>query len=81
VNILARGGIDGCVQAVLDFLVSVQTDNAWVIRPRLMSVDEIIEAHRYIKQDGKSHFETAQRYKVSESTLLRSLKRVGATQY
>ncbi|MEM6887566.1 MAG: recombinase family protein [Pseudomonadota bacterium] len=48
-------------------------------RPRLMSVEDIIEAHRRIYQDGKSHLFVVTSLGVSESTLQRGMKRLGLT--
>ncbi len=44
-------------------------------RPRLMSVDDILEAHRHMNQEGRSIKQLAKRFEVSESTLIRGLKR------
>ena len=46
-------------------------------RPRLMSFDDVIEAHRMMQQEGHSFAQTAQRFDVSQSTLTRGLKRCG----
>lgn len=40
-------------------------------RPKLMSLDDIVEAHRHMQQDGASLPATASRFGVSESTLRR----------
>ncbi|MBN9890155.1 recombinase family protein [Salipiger abyssi] len=44
-------------------------------RPRKLTEAKIIEAHRYIHQDGKTYAQAAQRFDVSESTLSRAIKR------
>lgn len=45
-------------------------------RPPLLSDDDILEAHRYINQDGASWRLAARRFGVSESTLQRGLRRL-----
>lgn len=45
-------------------------------RPRLLSDDDIFEAHRYMHQDGKTWRQAARRFGVSESTLQRGLRRL-----
>ena len=45
-------------------------------RPRRMSDHDIIEAHRYMHQEGKTYSQTACRFGVSESTLQRGFKRL-----
>ncbi|MEM1377065.1 MAG: recombinase family protein [Pseudomonadota bacterium] len=44
-------------------------------RPRVMGLDNILEAHRCIQQEGATHHQMAVRFGVSESTLSRNLKR------
>ncbi len=46
-------------------------------RPRLMSVEDIVEAHRCIQQEGQTIECTAHRFGVSESTLQRGFRRCG----
>ncbi|MEL6172284.1 MAG: recombinase family protein [Pseudomonadota bacterium] len=46
-------------------------------RPRRLSDQIIIEAHRWMNQGGKSLGEAADRYNVSDSTMQRGLKRLG----
>lgn len=46
-------------------------------RPSLLSVDEIIEAHRHMQPNGLSLAQTASRFNVSDSTLLRGLNKCG----
>ncbi|WP_195819418.1 recombinase family protein [Roseobacter sp. MH60115] len=48
-------------------------------RPFLLSEDDIIEAHRYMNQDGKTYSQAASRFGVSESTLQRGVRRLGLT--
>lgn len=48
-------------------------------RPRLMSVESIIEAHRRISQEGELHSHIAATLNVSDSTLHRGMKRLGLT--
>lgn len=43
-------------------------------RPRLLSTDDIVEADRYMQQDGKTLAEAAKRFGVSESTLQRGFR-------
>mmetsp|Transcript_22883 Transcript_22883/g.38308 ORF Transcript_22883/g.38308 Transcript_22883/m.38308 type:complete len:210 (-) Transcript_22883:7164-7793(-) len=42
-------------------------------RPRLMSADDIIEAHRWMQQEGMTLVDAAARFGVSSSTLTRGL--------
>lgn len=44
-------------------------------RPKLMSLEDVVEAHRYMQQEGHSISVTAARFGVSESTMFRCLKR------
>ncbi len=44
-------------------------------RPRLLSIENILAAHRSMQQDGQTLAEAATRFKVSESTLQRGLRR------
>ena len=46
-------------------------------RPRLLSEIATLEAHRYMRQEGRSADETAAYFQVSKSTLLRGFKRLG----
>lgn len=46
-------------------------------RPRLMSIDDLVEAHRCLQQEGHTFETTASRFGVSESTLVRGLRRHG----
>lgn len=45
-------------------------------RPFLMDDDMIIEAHRYMRQENRTLDQTAQRFKVSKSTLTRGFDRL-----
>jgi DNA invertase Pin-like site-specific DNA recombinase len=45
-------------------------------RPRLMSVDDVIEAQRFINQEGRTYLEVAKRFGVSESTLQRGMRQL-----
>ncbi|MEP4987392.1 MAG: recombinase family protein [Paracoccaceae bacterium] len=45
-------------------------------RPKLLSDADIIEAHRYMHQEGKTIRQAARRFGVSESTVQRGLRRV-----
>ncbi|MGJ8628775.1 MAG: recombinase family protein [Sulfitobacter sp.] len=46
-------------------------------RPTLMTDADVVEAHRFMHQEGKTYHQTAQLFKVSESTLQRGFRRVG----
>ncbi|MEO1207187.1 MAG: recombinase family protein [Pseudomonadota bacterium] len=46
-------------------------------RPPLLSDADVLEAHRFMHQDGATYRRTAERFGVSESTLHRSLGRLG----
>lgn len=46
-------------------------------RPFLMDDDMVVEAHRYMCQEGRTLEQTARRFKVSKSTLLRGYERLG----
>ncbi|MEL6922351.1 MAG: recombinase family protein, partial [Pseudomonadota bacterium] len=46
-------------------------------RPNLINTVTAIEAHRFMRQEGRSVSEVAQRLNVSESTLYRSFRRLG----
>ena len=48
-------------------------------RPRSMSIDDIIEAHRWLQQEGRTFGYAAAKFGVSESTLHRGLRRCGLT--
>lgn len=42
-------------------------------RPRLMTVEDILEAHRWVRQEHKTISEAATKFKVSETTIRRYL--------
>ncbi|MEP0505214.1 MAG: recombinase family protein [Paracoccaceae bacterium] len=46
-------------------------------RPRKLSVENILEAHRLMKQEGQSFDAIAGHFGVSDSTLIRGLRRCG----
>lgn len=46
-------------------------------RPKSLTNETIIEAHRFLNQEGKTYEQTAAQFGVSESTLVRSFKRIG----
>jgi DNA invertase Pin-like site-specific DNA recombinase len=58
-------------------LKAARARGARIGRPRLLSDADVIEAHRYMQQDGKTYEQTAQRFGVSESTVQRGLRRAG----
>lgn len=58
-------------------LVAAKERGAKFGRPFLLSEDDIVEAHRYMHQDGKTYTQAASRFGVSESTLQRGLRRLG----
>lgn len=45
-------------------------------RPPLLSDADVLEAHRFINQEGKTYEQAARRFRVSESTLQRGLRRL-----
>ncbi|WP_299732821.1 recombinase family protein [uncultured Tateyamaria sp.] len=45
-------------------------------RPRLMSIEDIVKAHRWMQQEGQAASQIAKRFHVSESTLYRSVRRL-----
>lgn len=45
-------------------------------RPRAMSIEDVIEAHLHIQQEGTTITEVAKRFRVSESTLYRCFRQV-----
>lgn len=57
-------------------LAAARERGAQIGRPRLMDEATIIDAHRYMRQEGSTLGETAERYGVSKSTLIRSLDRI-----
>lgn len=46
-------------------------------RPKSLTDEVVVEAHRFLNQDGKTYEQAAARFGVSESTLVRSFKRIG----
>lgn len=49
---------------------------ALIGRPRRLSDEDVIEAHRYMYKDGKTFAQAARRFDVSESTLQRGFRRL-----
>ena len=47
-------------------------------RPRLMSLEDVVEAHRIMQQEAMTCPEVAGMFGVSESTMIRGLKRLAA---
>jgi len=60
----------------IEGLKAARERGAKIGRPPLLSVGDIVEAHRYIHQEGKTQHEAAERFGVSESTLQRGLRRL-----
>ncbi|ALG92011.1 invertase [Actibacterium sp. EMB200-NS6] len=46
-------------------------------RPRRLTDEKMIEAHRLVHQEGQTYQQTASRFDVSESTLQRGFRRLG----
>ena len=58
-------------------LKAARERGAQIGRPRRLSDDDLIEAHRFMHQEGKTYQQVAERFSVSESTLQRGFKRIG----
>ncbi|MEP2761182.1 MAG: recombinase family protein [Hyphomicrobiales bacterium] len=57
-------------------LAAARTRGARLGRPPKLSVEDVVEAHRLLHQEGWSVASLLERFEVSESTLLRGLRRL-----
>jgi len=58
-------------------LKAARERGAVIGRPKSLTDEVVVEAHRFLSQDGKTYEQAAAHFGVSESTLVRSFKRVG----
>ena len=73
---VAEFGRDLIRENTIEGLRAARERGVQIGRPPLLSDDDILEAHRYMHQDGKTWQQTARRFGVSESTLQRGLRRL-----
>lgn len=73
---VAEFGRDLIRENTMEGLRAARERGAQIGRPPLLSHDDLLEAHRFIHQDGKTRQQAANRFGVSESTLQRGLRRL-----
>lgn len=73
---VAEFGRDLIRENTMEGLRAAKERGVQIGRPPLLSDNDIIEAHRDIRQEGKTWQQTASRLGVSESTLQRGLRRL-----
>ena len=60
-------------------LAAARARGSRIGRPRLMDDATIVDAHRYMHQENRTLDQTAARYGISKSTLIRSFERLGVS--
>ncbi len=73
---VAEFGRDLIRENTLEGMRAARERGSKIGRPPLLTEDDIMEAHRYIHQEGATWQQTASRFQVSESTLQRGLRRL-----
>ncbi|WP_282091453.1 recombinase family protein [Epibacterium ulvae] len=73
---VAEFGRDLIRENTLEGLRAARERGSRIGRPPVLSEEDILEAHRFVQQLGKTRAETAKKFGVSESTLRRGLARL-----